>query len=192
MRSQFVFFAGEFAMYNRRGRGPTRRVILFAAKKGEGMSIRTISLLILTLFFSACNTKSAPRVVVQETWVKQAKVSEITAGDLNQTCICERVTATNAYLRIINRGGAADRLVRVETDAALQVELHKAGVAEAFSSPVVLDGMDIPKDGNVDFAPGSYAMVLKNLRGDLKPGDEVKLSLFFEKTGKVEVAAKVR
>lgn len=156
------------------------------------MSVRTVSLLILTLILSACNLMPGPQLTVEQAWTKQAKISEITAGDLNQSCICERVTATNAYLRITNRGFAPDRLMRVETDAAVKVELHQTGVAEALSSPIILDGVEIPAVGKADFAQGSYAMVLKDLKSDLKPGDKVKLTLFFEKTGKVEVQTEVR
>ena len=156
------------------------------------MFVRKVSVLILTLILSACNPATGPQLTVEQAWTKQAKVSEITAGDLNQTCICDRVTATNAYLRISNKGGAADRLNRVETDSAVKVELRQTGVTEALSSPTILDGVDIPARGKADFAQGAYAMVLKDLRGDLNPGDQVRLSLYFEKTGKVEVLAEVR
>jgi copper(I)-binding protein len=46
--------------------------------------------------------------------------------------------------------------------------------------------------GKATFAQGSYAMLLKDLRGDLQPGDQVQLSLFFEQAGQVDVTAEVR
>ncbi len=162
-------------------------------RKVHVMFWRIISLTIVTLIFSACNLTTAPHVTVDQAWVKQAKVSEITAGDLNQTCICERVTSTNAYLEVTNWGLTADRLTHVKTDAAIKVELRQAGAAQVLSSPLVLDGVDIPPaGGKATFAQGSFAMVLKDLRGDLKPGDKVHLSLFFEKAGQVDIVADVR
>ena len=158
------------------------------------MSLRILIVLILTLILSACNLPPLlqPDVSVEQLWIKEAKVSEITAGDLNQSCICERMSTTNAYLQINNTGWAADRLTSVETDVAVRVDFHQTGVAESLTSPVILDSVEIPAHGQANFAQGSYAMVLKDLKKDLKPGDQVQLSLKFENSGTVMLTAEVR
>jgi copper(I)-binding protein len=151
------------------------------------ISVKYLSPLILTLFLCACNSAAHPQLEIQDAWVNHAKVSEITAGDLNQTCICERVVTTNAYLEIENSGYAPDRLLHVETDQALNVELRDTALVESFAEPVALDAVVVPARGKAVFSPGDYGMVLNDLRGDLNPGDQVELKLFFEQSGELDV-----
>lgn len=162
--------------------------------KGLQMQLKYYYVLILTLILSGCNLAlpTQPALSIEAPRVQPAKVSEITAGDLNQSCICERVIKTNAYMRIANTGWTADRLTRVETDAALVVEFQQTGLVESLASPEVLEAVEIPARGQASFTPGSYSMVLKDLKKDLNPGDPVQLTLYFEKSGPLVVDTTVQ
>ena len=55
-----------------------------------------------------------------------------------------------------------------------------------------VNSVDIPAHGEVRFDPGSYHLVLANVRRTLVPGDTVRLSLIFKGAGEVQVRAAVR
>jgi copper(I)-binding protein len=156
--------------------------------------LKVVRLLMLTLILSACNplSFSRPSLKIEQAWVKQAKVSEVTAGDLNAGCICDRVTKSSAYLVVRNDGWTADRLTRVESDAAVGVELQDTSQTEVFALPMVLKEIQVPAHGKIEFTPGQYAMLLKDLKHDLQPGDRVRLTLYFEQSGAIQVDAEVR
>jgi copper(I)-binding protein len=44
----------------------------------------------------------------------------------------------------------------------------------------------IPARGEIYFAPGSFAMLVMGIKEDLKPGGKLKLTLIFEKSGKLD------
>jgi copper(I)-binding protein len=97
-----------------------------------------------------------------------------------------------AYMTI-NNSGEADKLIAAKGDVAQNIELHtmemKDGVMEM---RMVEGGIDIPANGSVELKPGGLHVMLIGLNRDLKNGDQVKLTLEFEKAGSVEVQAEVR
>lgn len=97
------------------------------------------------------------------------------------------------YMTIRNPGQQVDRLVNVASDAAKAAELHavsqdKNGVMAMH--PV--DGIDVPANGEVALQPGGFHIMLIGLTRDLKVGDQVTVTLTFDKGGNLAVAATVR
>jgi periplasmic copper chaperone A len=92
-----------------------------------------------------------------------------------------------AYMTLVNRGGAADRLLGATTPRADQVELHT----------VVRDGdvmrmrqvmaIEVPAGGRVALEPGGYHVMLLGLKGPLKQGETVPLTLSFERAGALTI-----
>lgn len=97
------------------------------------------------------------------------------------------------YMRIVNSGGAADRLVAASTDAAAAVELHESRmVGDVMQMAPVEGGIPVPANGEVELKPGGLHVMLIGLTRDLQPGDTVTLTLTFEGAGAVTVEAPVR
>jgi hypothetical protein len=57
-------------------------------------------------------------------------------------------------------------------------------------SPV--EAIEVPANGQVELKPGGYHVMLVGLKQDLKVGDIVKLTLVFEKAGRIDVEAEVK
>lgn len=96
------------------------------------------------------------------------------------------------YLRIVNSGGAPDRLVAVTSPAAGRVDIHETrqgagGVVQMF--PIA--SVPIPADGAVTFAPGGLHLMLMDLHAPLAEGARVRLSFDFERADTIELEAQV-
>jgi copper(I)-binding protein len=97
-----------------------------------------------------------------------------------------------AYL-IIHGGPEPVRLIAVEADAAGSSELHesmKMG-SGGMTGMKRLDGLDVPANSEVAFAPGGNHVMLFGLSGQVKAGDKLPLSVRFEKGQPLTIQAKV-
>jgi len=102
-------------------------------------------------------------------------------------------TVGAGYLRIVNNGKTADRLIGVSAPIARKVGVHetiiKGTVAEMRE---VSGGLAIPPEATVTLAPGSYHLMFEGLKAPFKQGARVEATLDFEKAGKVPVEFAVR
>jgi copper(I)-binding protein len=55
-----------------------------------------------------------------------------------------------------------------------------------------VDGFDIPAQGQIVLEPGGKHIMLVNLNQDLKEGENLNLTLVFEKSGEIKVTVPVR
>jgi copper(I)-binding protein len=95
-----------------------------------------------------------------------------------------------AYVSLMLHGDA-DRLVAVSTPAARMAGLHRTVETDGVMKMEHVDGIDIPAHGMLEMKPGGYHIMLMGLNGPLREGDEIALTLTFEKAGKVQVKARV-
>lgn len=100
---------------------------------------------------------------------------------------------TTGSFMLIRNTGAADRLIKAESDVATSTELHTMvmnnGVMEM--RPVE-GGIEVPANGEVALKPGSYHVMLIGVHKEIKVGDTVAITLVFEKAGRVTVNTTVR
>ena len=97
------------------------------------------------------------------------------------------------YLTIENKGTAPDRLVSGAGDIAGKVEIHEMAMNNGVMTMRPLDkGLVIEPGKTVKLAPGGYHVMLMDLKGPLKQGDKVPLTLQFEKAGKVTLSLDVQ
>lgn len=98
-----------------------------------------------------------------------------------------------AYMKVMNHGDAADRLVDAKSDVARKTELHthimEGNVAKMRR---VEGGVEVPAKGDVEFKPGGLHVMLIGLKSKLAEGDSFPLTLVFEKKGEVVVDVKVQ
>jgi len=160
-----------------------------------------LAALLVASVAAGCSSGAGASITVTEPW---ARASSAMAA------------AGAAYMTIQNTGSAADALVGASSPAAKTVEVHETVAMESempaasdgmggMESPAASDGMDggmmgmqpiarleIPAGGTVELKPGSYHIMLIDLNQELKPGDEIEITLTFEKAGEVTVTAEVR
>ena len=127
-----------------------------------------------------------------------ACAQEVKAGDLVITQAWSRATPGGAkigggYLTIENKGSTPDRLIGGSGDVAAKVEVHEMAMKGGVMTMRPLDkGLTIEPGKTVKLGPGGYHLMLFDLKGPLKQGDKVPLTLEFEKAGKVKLSLDVQ
>jgi copper(I)-binding protein len=125
------------------------------------------------------------------------QAAEVKVGDLVISQPWSRATPGGAkvaggFLTIENKGTSADRLVAGTADVAGKVEIHEMAMDNGVMKMRPLDkGLPIEPGKTVTLMPGSYHIMLMDLKGALKEGDKVPVTLQFEKAGKVQVTLDV-
>ena len=127
-----------------------------------------------------------------------AHTEDVKAGDLVITQAWSRATPGGAkiaggYLTIANKGAAADRLIGGSADVAGKLEIHEMTMNNGVMTMRPLaKGLVIEPGNTAKLAPGGYHLMLMDLKGPLKQGDKLPVTLEFEKAGKVKVAFDVQ
>jgi copper(I)-binding protein len=87
------------------------------------------------------------------------------------------------YLTLRNEGTASDRLLGGRTPAANAVEVHQSLLVEDVMRMERLDGLGLPPDSVVELKPGGFHLMLLGLTRSLEEGDELELTLSFQRSG---------
>jgi copper(I)-binding protein len=96
-----------------------------------------------------------------------------------------------AYFTVRNEGSQADRLLRVSSSAAKSAEIHSMTMDGNVMRMRNVPSLDIPADAKVALSPGGYHVMLVGLLHPLVAGQQVPLTLTFEKAGAIDVHADV-
>ncbi len=142
--------------------------------------------------------KMAGGVLLALTLSAPAGADEVKAGDLVISQAWSRATPGGAkvaggFLTIENKGTAPDRLVSVSSEIAGKADVHEMAMDNGVMKMRPLDkGLVIDPGKMVKLAPGGYHLMLQDLKGPLKQGDKVPVTLQFEKAGKVTVSLDVQ
>ena len=99
-------------------------------------------------------------------------------------------TTAGVFLTVRN-DGEADRLAAVTTESAAEAKIDATVKDGDVMKMRPVDRLPVPAHGNVALTPGGYHIMLMGLKGPLKAGDSVSLTLRFEKAGPVRVVAEV-
>lgn len=103
-------------------------------------------------------------------------------------------SATGAYLKIESAQEA--RLVSASSPAAGVVELHEMKMDNEVMKMRRVPAVALPAGKTVELKPGGYHVMMMNLKGQMKEGDTVPITLVVEGKDKkretVEVKATVR
>jgi len=102
-------------------------------------------------------------------------------------------TVSGVFMTLVNRGQTPDRLIGGKTNIADVVEIHETILqGDVAKMQELQDGLEVPAGGRVELKPGSYHVMLINLKRDLVPGDTFTLELQFERAGTLIVEPQVR
>ncbi|GIK80226.1 MAG: hypothetical protein BroJett024_13310 [Alphaproteobacteria bacterium] len=96
------------------------------------------------------------------------------------------------YMKIVNAGQQADRLVGGSFVRAGRFEVHEMAMEGGIMKMRPLArGLEIPAGATVELKPGGYHAMFMDLKDGLKEGETVKGTLVFEKAGTVEIEYRV-
>jgi len=101
--------------------------------------------------------------------------------------------AVSAAYMTVHNSGAADTLVKATTPLTGTVQLHEV-ITEGSSSKMQekAGGFPVPANGMLELKPGSFHIMLMDLKAPIKEGETVSLTLTFEKAGEVTLKAPVK
>src|SRR5579863_9612519 len=122
-----------------------------------------------------------------------ARAEDVKAGDLVISQAWSRATPGGAkvgggYLTIENKGTTPDRLIGGSADNAATVQVHEMSMNNGVMTMRPVDGgLAIEPGKTVKLAPGGFHLMLLDLKGPLKQGDKLPITLEFAKAGKVSV-----
>ncbi len=97
-----------------------------------------------------------------------------------------------SFMRINNPDQVAHKLVAAESPAADVVELHTHINDNGVMRMRRVDAIELPAGSTTELKPGGLHVMLIGLRAQLKPGDEIQLSLEFEDGSKTALSLPVK
>ena len=96
------------------------------------------------------------------------------------------------YMVLVNHGKAADALVRIDSPAAREVQVHHSRMVDGMASMAPVTRLSVPAGGSVTFAPGGYHLMFVGLKRALNPGDTLPATLTFASGAKLQASFKVQ
>lgn len=96
-----------------------------------------------------------------------------------------------AYLTVVNNGTTADRLLGATTPLADKVEFHKETEESGVSRMREVPSVEVQPGARVSLKPGEMHMMMVGLKQPLKEGQNLPLTLQFEKAGSIAVTAAI-
>ena len=124
------------------------------------------------------------------------RAADLTAGDLTIEAPWARASigaarAGAAYLTIVNRGAAIDRLVSVEASLAKRAGLHRTLNEYGVMKMRPAGTIEIPPGATLGLEPGGLHVMLMGLQGPLVEGESFAMTLTFERAGSVELTVPI-
>lgn len=94
-----------------------------------------------------------------------------------------------AFMVLVNRGEAEDRLLSVASDASERVELHTttSDANGVMRMTKVEDGIAVPAGGSAELGRGGDHVMFMGLRRPFLEGETVSVTLTFETAGEISV-----
>lgn len=122
--------------------------------------------------------QAGPDVKVMEAWARAAPMVE--GGN------------AAVYARLVNAGSQPDELVAVSGDVSGAVELHESYSRFGMMMMRKVADVKVPAAGEAALKPGSFHIMLIDLKRPLKAGETLQMSFVFRKGGQVPVTVQVR
>ncbi len=114
-------------------------------------------------------------IIVHNAWIRPAPESFNTAF----------------YCTIVNKNNLADTLYKVSSNISDDIQLHETYMKDDLIGMRPVANLIIPSNDSTMLKPGSYHIMIMNLKGKADENSTVNLTLFFRKSGKIEVKATV-
>jgi hypothetical protein len=122
----------------------------------------------------------------------QAEKDGITIQDAWTRATPGNARTAAVYFTAINRGSESDRIVSAASPASDRAEMHTTIRDGDIMRMRRVISVDVPAGGRAEFKPNGFHVMLTGLKGPLKAGDKVPLTLHFDRTGDMTVTVTVR
>lgn len=97
-----------------------------------------------------------------------------------------------AYMTLVNMGHETDRLIEVKSDLATRTEVHTHLMEDGIMKMRKVDVTEVASGAPTIMQPGGLHVMFMGLKAPFKEGQELPLTLVFEKAGEVPVKFTVR
>ncbi|MES9844346.1 MAG: copper chaperone PCu(A)C [Candidatus Sedimenticola sp. PURPLELP] len=97
-----------------------------------------------------------------------------------------------SFMTIVNNSGKDHALVSAESPVSKVVELHTHTMDEGMMKMRRVEKIDLPAGQTVTLKPGGLHVMLIGLHQDLKPGENVDVTLIFEDGSKTQLQAPIK
>ncbi len=131
----------------------------------------------LVLAATAVLTAQTPTVTVRDAWVREPM------GGRNMT---------GAFAIVENTGDTPRAIVAASADVSDKVELHEMKNEGSMMRMSPVSRIDVPAHGQVELKPGSFHVMLFDLKQKAAAGDKIRLTLTLDDGTKVSTDATVR
>jgi len=137
----------------------------------------TLSFSAILVLTGCAQQSTGPQIKIEDTWARPSA-----GADMNGAI----------YFRIVNDGKEDDKLLSADTPSAKAAEVHESMTNDnGVMSMKPRENVQVPLGGKVEFKPGGLHIMLVDLKQPLAVGDEVSLTLRFEKAGEIVLNVKV-
>jgi hypothetical protein len=124
------------------------------------------------------------------------RAADAAPGDIVVTSAWARATPPGAsiggaYVTVQNRGSESDRLIAIASPAAGDAMVHETVEENGVASMRPLLEITIAPGSSLDMKPGGIHVMLMDLKAPLKAGEQIAVTLTFEKAGSVTAEAAV-
>ena len=96
-----------------------------------------------------------------------------------------------AYVTLVNSGTSDDRLLSVSSPSAASIEIHSHTNDNGVMKMELRPAIELRAGAAVTLKPGGMHLMMIGLKQQLKEGDNVPMTLTFEKAGVVMTTARV-
>jgi copper(I)-binding protein len=118
----------------------------------------------------------APTVKVEHAWARA------TPGGAQSAAL---------YMTLVNKGAADDRLVSVATLVAGKAQMHSSTTENGVMRMRPVEALEVKAGTSTILKPGSYHVMLTELKAPLVAGQSFTVTLTFENAGKIDATATV-
>lgn len=139
------------------------------------MNTTFFKFIITSAAFLAPLAATQAQVTVNEPWVRATVASQ---------------KATGAFMNLSAASSA--RLVSAKSPAANIVEIHEMVMEGNLMKMRAIPGIEIPAGQTLNLKPGSYHVMLIDLKQQIKDGDTVPITLIFEGLDKTRQTLEVK
>jgi len=133
-----------------------------------------VAALVLTASLAVAQT---PAVTVHDAWVREPM------GGRNMT---------GAFAVVENPSATAKAIVAASSDISDKVELHEMKNENGMMKMSPVKKVDVPANGKLELKPGSFHVMLFDVKKKISDGEKISLTFTFDDGSKVTTQAQVR
>jgi len=121
---------------------------------------------------------------------------DLCAGDISverawASATPPKATIGNGYMTIVNTSSEPDHLLSATTEISRAAEIEGIRMNGGAAPMKQLLNLDVPAHGRVEFRPGTYHVLLRNLKKPLLTGETFQGTLTFARSGVIAVQYQV-